>query len=94
MKKNFLFFSSIALLTSFINFQKAYADLGTYWLGVGVGITETLCVASMDGYMTNITARNFLSSYRSNLAKSSDFDSESFEIGVQETLNIYTSCRL
>ena len=95
MIKKFFLFSSIAFLTSFVEFQRTKAfDLGAYWLGVGVGITETLCVASMDGYMTNNSARTILKSYRNNFAKSAEFDSASFENGVQGALNTYPSCRL
>ena len=94
IKKLFLF-SSIAFLTPFVDLQRAKAfDLGAYWLGVGVGITETLCVASLDGYITNNSATTILRAYRNNFAKSSDFDSGSFENGVQGALNTYPSCRL
>ena len=88
-------FSSIAFLTSFVDMQRAKAfDLESYWLGVGIGITETLCVSSIDGYMTNNSARTILRTYRKNLAKVSEFDSRSFENGVQGALNTYPSCRL
>ena len=95
MKKKFFLFSSIVLLTSFVDMQRAKAfDLGSYWMGVGIGITETLCVASIDGFMTNNSARTLLRSYRNNFAKVSEFDSRSFENGVQGALNTYPSCRL
>ncbi len=95
MKKKFFLFSSIALLTSFVDIQRAKSfDLGAYWLGVGVGIAETLCVASIDGYMTNNSARTILRAYRTNFAKTSEFDSGSFENGVQGALSTYPSCRL
>ena len=78
-------FSSLAFLTSFVDLQRAKAfDLGAYWMGVRIGITETLCVASIDGYMTNSSARLILRTYRSNFAAMSQFDSGSFENGVQE----------
>ena len=94
IKKIFLF-SSISFLTYFVDIQRAKAfDLGTYWLGVGIGITETLCVASIDGYMTNNSARTILRTYRNNFSKVSEFDSRSFEKGVQGALNTYPSCRL
>ena len=95
MKKEFFLFSTLAFLTYFVDMQRAKAfDLGPYWLGVGIGITETLCVASIDGYMTNNSARIILRTYRNNFAKVSEFDSGSFENGVQGALNTYPSCRL
>ena len=95
MLKNFFLFSSITFLTSFVDMQRVKAfDLEAYWLGVGVGITETLCVSTMDGYMTNSSARSILRAYRSNFAESSEFNSRSFENGVQGALDTYPSCRL
>ena len=95
MIKKFFLFSSIAILTPFIDIQRAKAfDLGPYWLGVGIGITETLCVASIDGYMTNNSARLILRTYRNNFAKMSEFDSRNFENGVQGALNTYPTCNL
>ncbi len=95
MIKKFFLFSSIAFLTPFIDMQRAKAfDLGAYWLGVGIGVTETLCVSSLDGYMTNSSARTILRTYRNNFAKMSQFDSKSFENGVQGALDTYPSCRL
>ena len=89
------FFSSIVFLTSFADMQKVKAfDLEAYWMGVGIGITETLCVASIDGYMTNNSARTILRAYRKNFAKASEFDRGSFENGVQGALNTYPTCRL
>ena len=95
MLKNFFLFSSITFLTSFVDMQRVKAfDLEAYWLGVGVGITETLCVSTMDGYMTNSSARSILRAYRNNFAKSSEFKRRSFENGVQGALDTYPSCRL
>ena len=95
MIKKFFLFSSITFLTSFVDMKRVKAfDLEAYWLGVGVGITETLCVATMDGYMTNSSARSILRAYRNNFAKSSEFNSRSFENGVQGAFDTYPSCRL
>ena len=95
MKKRIFLFSSIAFLTPFVDIMPAKAfDLGAYWSGVGVGITETLCVSIESGYMKNYSARTLLRTYRKNFAKSADFDSRSFEDGVQIAFDTYPSCRL
>ena len=95
MIKKFFLFSSITFLTSFVDMQRVKAfDIEAYWLGVGVGITETLCVSTLDGYMTNSSARSILRAYRNNFAKSSEFNSRSFENGVQGAFDTYPSCRL
>ena len=88
-------YSFVTFLTSFVDMQRVKAfDLEAYWLGVGVGISETLCIATIDGYMTNSSARSILRSYRNNFAESSEFNSRSFENGVQGALDTYPSCRL
>ena len=95
MIRKFFLFSSITFLTSFVDMQRVKAfDIEAYWLGVGVGITETLCISTMDGSMTNSYAKSILRAYRDNFAKSSEFSSRSFENGVQGAFDTYPSCRL
>ena len=95
MKKKLFLFSSLAFLTPFVDFIPAKAsDLGIYWYGVGIGITETLCASVESGYMKNYSARTLLSTYRKNFKKSTDFDSISFEDGVRLAFDTYPSCRL
>lgn len=95
MKKRIFLFSLIALLTPFIDFMPAKGtnNLGAYWFGVGIGITETLCISVKSGYMKNYSAKTLLRNYRNNFAKSADFDSLSFEDGVQIAFD-NLSCRL
>ena len=95
MRKNILLLSSIALLTPFVDFKPAKAfDIGAYWYGVGVGISETLCISSEYGYMNNKSARTIMREYRNTFANSPNFDSISFEDGVQVAFDTYPSCRL
>jgi len=95
IKKRIFLFSSIAFLTPFVDFIPAKAfDLGTFWYGVGVGITETLCISTESGYIKNYSARTLLRTYRKNFAKNANFDSRSFEDGVQIAFDTYPSCRL
>ena len=95
MKKRILWFSSLAFFTPFVDFVPAKAfDLGTYWYGVGVGIAETLCVASASGYMQNSYASLLMRTYRTNFGSNPNFDSRSFEDGVQIAFDTYPSCRL
>ena len=60
---------------------------------MGIGITETLCISVKSGYMKNYSAKTLLRNYRNNFAKSADFDSLSFEDGVQIAFD-NLSCRL
>ena len=94
MKKRILVLSSVAFLTPFFKVPAKAFDISTYWYGVGVGITETLCVSSESGYMKNYSARTLLRTYRKNFAKNANFDSGSFEDGVQIAFDTYPSCRL
>jgi len=95
MKKSILLFSSISLLTPIVGFVPAKAfDIGSYWYGVGVGIAETLCVASGSGYMQNSYASILMRTYRENFGNNANFDSRSFEDGVQIAFDTYPSCRL
>ena len=95
MKKKIFLFSSIAFLASCVDFRPVKAfDMASYWYGIGVGVTETLCYASLSGYMDNYSAKNMLETYRSNFSKNAGFDSTNFENGVQIAFGTYTSCRL
>ena len=95
MKNKIFLFSSIAFLTSYSNLKPVKAfDTESYWYGIGVGITETLCYASLSGYMNNYSAKTMLETYRSNFSKNANFNSASFENGVQIAFDTYTSCRL
>ena len=61
MKKQFFIFFNSFFLTSSIDFKPAKAfDIGAYWYGVYVRLTETPCLYLEAGYIENFSAKKLL----------------------------------
>ena len=67
---------------------------GAYWYGVGIGIGETLCYSTANGYIANNVARNMMRDYRNIYRGGEDFRSKNFEEGIQLAIDGYPGCRL
>ena len=67
---------------------------GAYWYGVGIGIAETLCYSTGNGYIANNVARKMMRDYRNVFKGGKDFRSKNFEEGIQLAINGYPGCRL
>ncbi len=69
-------------------------ELGAYWYGVGIGIAETLCYSSANGYISNNLARNMMRDYRDIYRGGEDFRSTTFEEGIKLAIDGYPGCQL
>ena len=68
-------------------------DLAAYWYGVGIGMAETLCYSTENGYISKNVARNITRNFR-NLYRGENFRSKNFEEGVKLAIDTYPGCRL
>ena len=68
-------------------------QLGAYWYGVGIGIAETLCYSTENGYISKNVARKIIRDFR-NLYRGENFRSKNFEEGVKLAIDTYPGCRL
>tara|TARA_A100001388_G_C28325829_1_gene292074 strand:+ start:67 stop:477 length:411 start_codon:yes stop_codon:yes gene_type:complete len=68
-------------------------ELGAYWYGVGIGIAETLCYSTQEGFMSNTVSSNMMNDYRNIYRGGADFRSIQFEEGIQVALDSYPGCR-
>ena len=48
-------------------------ELEAYWYGVGIGIAETLCYSTANGYISNNVSRNMIRDYRNNYRGDKNF---------------------
>ena len=69
-------------------------QLEAYWYGVGIGIAETLCFSTANGYISNNVARNMMSDYRNIYGGEKEFRSKTFEEGIKLAIDGYPGCRL
>ena len=67
-------------------------ELGAYWYGAGIGITETLCYSTANGYISKNAARNIISAFRNNYKGTENFRSKNFEEGIKLAIDSYPDC--
>ena len=68
-------------------------ELGAYWYGVGIGIAETLCYSTQEGFISNNISSSMMNDYRNIYRGGADFRPIQFEEGIQVALDSYPGCR-
>ena len=69
-------------------------ELGAYWYGAGIGITETLCYLTANRYIYNKFAKETMREFRNNYKGTENFRSKNFEEGIKLAIDSYPDCRL